>query len=67
MEAGPGRASRGFQWLSSPIEGALGARNWSMLYRNDEQLRLLDDTFNSPGDHGRMFDTFSFEYDGVLR
>ncbi|MBV8233035.1 MAG: patatin-like phospholipase family protein, partial [Planctomycetaceae bacterium] len=64
-EADPGNAWRGFQWLSSPIEGALGVRNWSMLYRNDEQLRLLDDTFNSPSDKVRMFDTFSFEYPGV--
>ncbi len=63
-EADPGDARRGFQWLSSPIEGALGARNWSMLYRNDEQLRLLDDTFNSPDNKVRAFETFSFEYPG---
>jgi Patatin-like phospholipase len=63
-EADPGEARRGFQWLSSPIEGALGARNWSMLYRNDEQLRLLDDTFNSADDTVRTFETFSFEYPG---
>ena len=49
--ANPGKARRGFQWLSSPIEGVLSARNWSMLYRNDEQLRLLDDTFNSPDNY----------------
>ena len=63
-EADTGNAWRGLQWLSSPIEGALGARNWSMLYRNDEQLRLLDDALNEPDDKVRMFDTFSFEYPG---
>ena len=35
-----------------------------MLYRNDEQLRLLDDTFNSPDNKVRAFETFSFEYPG---
>jgi hypothetical protein len=65
-EAAAGNLARGFQWLSSPIEGALGARNWSMLYRNDEQLRLLDDTFNinTHDDKDRKFETFSFEYPG---
>jgi predicted acylesterase/phospholipase RssA len=50
-DAGPGEtaaatAGQAFHWLSSPIEGGLAARNLSMLYRNEEQLRLLDDTFN---------------------
>jgi predicted acylesterase/phospholipase RssA len=63
-ENGATVAKRAFQWLTSPIEGALGARDWSMLYRNDEQLRLLDDTFNTPGNQKLFFDTFTFEYRG---
>jgi hypothetical protein len=34
--------TRSFSWLTSPVEGALGARDWSMLYRNEEQLRMLE-------------------------
>src|SRR5262249_31375660 len=36
-----GDPARSFSWLTSPIEGAFGARDWSMLYRNEEQIRLL--------------------------
>jgi len=50
--------ARSFSWLTSPIEGALGARDWSMLYRNEEQIRLLDDAFNSTEGTPRMFETF---------
>jgi hypothetical protein len=55
---------RGFSWFTSPIEGALGARDWSMLYRNEEQLRLLDDTFNQTEASPRMFESFVFTYSG---
>ena len=69
VDAAPGEAitattARSFSWLSSPIEGALGARDWSMLYRNEEQLRLLDDTFNKPKAGPRMFETFVFANPG---
>ena len=46
------------QWLTSPLEGGAAARDWSMYYRNEEQLRLLDDTFNANG--GRLFERFNF-------
>jgi predicted acylesterase/phospholipase RssA len=55
--------ARDFSWVTSPIEGALGARNWSMLYRNEEQLRMLDDTFNG-AEGPRMFETFVFANPG---
>jgi hypothetical protein len=69
-DAAPARGGIGatlggdFSWLTSPIEGALGARNWSMLYRNEEQLRLLDDTFNKQPGTPRFFETFIFANPG---
>jgi len=53
-------AKHSFEWLTSPIEGAFAARNWSMQYRNDDQLHFLDDTFNGPGDNPLFFDIFVF-------
>ncbi len=53
---------RAFEWLTSPIEGGMAARDWSMYYRNEEQIRLLDDTFNQNGE--RLFERFSFTNTG---
>ncbi len=36
----------GVQALTTPFHGVMGAMKWSMSYRNDEQIQLLDDTFN---------------------
>ena len=36
----------GVQALTTPVQGVLGAMKWSMSYRNDEQIQLLDETFN---------------------
>jgi hypothetical protein len=49
-----------FQWLTSPAEGAASAMQWSMSFRNDEQVRALDDLCNQPGKL-RFFETFIFE------
>src|SRR5208337_2300194 len=53
------RLSRSFQWLTSPATALVSSRQWSMAFRNDEQLRDLDDVLNgaSPG----MFRVFVFE------
>lgn len=53
-----------FEWLTSPIEGGLAARNLSMLYRNEEQLSVLDDTLNTPGEQPAFFERFAFAYPG---
>ena len=37
----------GLQALTTPLHGVMGAMKWSMSYRNDEQIQLLDETFNS--------------------
>ncbi|HEY2156540.1 MAG TPA: hypothetical protein VGH33_12995, partial [Isosphaeraceae bacterium] len=61
---------RAFQWLTSPLEGGAAARDWSMYYRNEEQLRLLDDTFNGGGSRQatpggkRFFEGFVFTNEG---
>ena len=53
------RLAASFSWLTTPGEGALSARGWTMSFRNDEQVRMLDDHFNGiePG----LFETFVFE------
>ena len=54
---------RGLEWLTSPPEGVLSAREWSMSFRNDEQLRLLTEYFDeTAGD--LYFTTVAFEYGG---
>jgi hypothetical protein len=53
------KLGQSFQWLTSPVEGAISARNWSMSFRNDEQLRVLNDYFN--GQSAGMFQSFEFE------
>jgi hypothetical protein len=49
-----------FQWLTSPLEGGLSARAWSMSFRNDESIRAIDDSFNELN-KPRFFETFVFE------
>ena len=39
--------ARGLQAFTSPLEGAGSAMAWSMSYRNDEQIRELDNYFNA--------------------
>ena len=60
----------GVYGLTTPFRAALSAYQWSMSYRNDEQLSLLEAEFNSrkPGSgpandsNGfRFFETFVFE------
>ncbi len=53
------RLATSFSWLTTPGEGAMSARGWTMSFRNDEQVRMLDDHFNAiePG----LFETFVFE------
>ena len=48
------------QGLTSPLEGGLSARNWSMRFRNATQIHVLDDLLNQPG-KPRLFETFIFE------
>ncbi len=55
-----GALSRSLQWLTSPVEGAFSARDWSMSFRNDQLVRVLDDTLNH-NDERRFFETFIFE------
>jgi hypothetical protein len=48
------------QGLTSPLEGGLNARAWSMQFHNAAAVRVLDDLFNVPG-QPRLFETFVFE------
>jgi hypothetical protein len=48
-----------FEWLTGPGAAALSAREWSMSFRNDEQLRVLSDFFN--GRCPDFFESFEFE------
>jgi hypothetical protein len=63
-EAGSDTIGQAFQWFTSPLQGALAARNLSMLYRNEEQLAVLDDTLNTPGERPAFFERFAFAYPG---
>jgi hypothetical protein len=63
-EAGAETIGQAFQWFTSPLQGALAARNLSMLYRNEEQLSVLDDTLNTPGEQPAFFERFAFAYPG---
>jgi len=47
------------QGLTSPLEGGLNARAWSMRFHNAAMVRILDDTFNNG--ESRLFETFVFE------
>lgn len=37
---------RGFQWLTTPVEGMLSARGSTMTFRNRQSFRRLQDTFD---------------------
>ena len=50
--------------LDDLLEGGLAARNLSMLYRNEEQLSVLDDRLNAPGEQPAFFERFAFAYPG---
>jgi hypothetical protein len=50
---------RTFAGLTAPAEGAFSAREWTMSFRNDEQIRVLHDYFNSY--YLGMFASFEFE------
>ena len=67
--------ANGLHALTTPIQGAASARQWSMSYRNDQQIQRLIAYFNSAhgkGENGRgvprptrtragWFETFVFE------
>jgi hypothetical protein len=54
---------RGLEWATSPPEGLLTAREWSMSFRNDELLRVLTDHFDRTV--GELyFTTVAFEFGG---
>jgi hypothetical protein len=55
--------SRGLEGLTSPPEGLLSQREWSMSFRNDEQLQVLTDYFDRRV-HDLYFTTVAFEYRG---
>jgi hypothetical protein len=40
------KASRGSQWLTSPLEGMAAARQANMSFRNDEQVEVLSNVIN---------------------
>lgn len=40
-KAQEGRFKRSFQWLSSPLEGAMSARKAAMVFRNEQEFRML--------------------------
>jgi hypothetical protein len=54
---------RGLEWLTSPPDGALRAREWTMSFRNDEQLRVLTEYFDRTVGN-LYFTTVAFEYRG---
>jgi len=56
---------RGLGALTGPIEAVLNGRDSAMAYRNDEWVRTLEETFNTPEDPG-FFRTFIFEPDPGL-
>ncbi len=52
------------EWLTSPPEGLLSAREWSMSFRNDELLRLLTEFYDRVAED-LFFTTVSFEFGGT--
>lgn len=50
----------GLQPLSTPLHGVSSARQWSMSFRNDEQLEMLDEAFADP-ERPDFFSTVVFE------
>ncbi|CAN5892112.1 hypothetical protein BH23PLA1_BH23PLA1_08660 [soil metagenome] len=59
---GDGRALRhGLQFLTSPLEGVLQARNAVMSFRNDEQVEVLSEWFRTNTGRSEFFQTAVFE------
>jgi len=57
------RWRRAISQFTTPLEGAIHARNATMSFRNDELLSLLDGEFNREQDRD-FFTTVVFEYPG---
>jgi hypothetical protein len=55
--------SRGLEWLLSPPDALLSQREWSMSFRNDQQLQVLTDYFDRLAGN-LYFTTVAFEYNG---
>jgi hypothetical protein len=55
---------RGLQWLTSPLEAVLAARDSVSLFRNDASLERLSQLFDDRGYDGDFFTTVQFEYSG---
>jgi hypothetical protein len=55
--------SRGLEWLTSPPQGFLHARDWTMSFRNDQQLEVLTEFFDERVAN-LFFTTAAFEYPG---
>ncbi len=51
----------GLQFLSSPLEGVLQARNSVMSFRNDEQIEVLSEWFRTNTGRPEFFQTVVFE------
>jgi hypothetical protein len=56
--------SRGFEGLTSPAEGVGSARNSVSLYRNDEKLDWLSQTFGNHGFAADFFTNVLFQFNG---
>jgi hypothetical protein len=55
--------SRSLEWVRSPVDGLSSAHEWSIFFRNDEQLETLTDYFDrtvAP----LNFTTAAFEHGG---
>ena len=61
------KLGRGFQFLSSPLEGGLAARNASTLFRNDMEIKAIGDWFRDNAEMKNaatpFFTTVIFETD----
>lgn len=56
--------ARGFQWLSSPVEAVMAARDSVSAFRNDASLERLSQEFDDRGYKDNFFTTARFEYSG---
>jgi hypothetical protein len=57
-------ATRGFEWITTPPEGFLAARDSVSLFRNDAALERLSQLFEDRGLTGDYFTTALFDYCG---
>src|SRR5262249_19809441 len=58
------RAHDAFSWLTGPIEAFFNAREGSMMLRNDEHVRMLDDMFTSETKNNTFFNSFVLSHTG---